>query len=420
MDEYVYEDAPDRSCKKKKKVKTINFGKIATAIGQFQNAGIVLTPPDINQSSYTFSPDSSHNRIVCGLYGLTRVSADLVSQIIANRPYTSVEDFMSKVKTNKTQMLSLIKCGAFDSLYSDRMALLNEYVASIAGTKSKLTLANVPMLINYEVLPDECEPYLKLFSYNKFLRKSLNKDSGIITIPTEKAMEFYCDNFDVDKLLDANSIMLKDWEKQYKKKMEPFSAFLKDEGDVLLSELNRKIVKQQFDLDVGGNISHCEMEAMSFYYHEHELAHINRAMYGISRFEDIPEDPQVEYTVHTKDGKEIPLYRLFYIAGTVIDKNKLKNSISLLTPDGVVTVKIWKNQYAKYDKQISIVGDDGKKHVMERSWFKRGTLLYFQGIRRGNSFIPKSYKNSPRKVPIMKIIEVDNDEIAFTDKRFDE
>lgn len=419
-DEYVYEDAPDRSCKKKKKVKTVNFGKIATAIGQFQAVGIALTPPDINQSSYTFSPDNEANTIICGLYGLTRISADYVSQIIANRPYISIEDFMSKVKSNKTQMLSLIKCGAFDSIYPDRMDLLNQYVASIAGTKNKLTLANVPMLISYDVLPEECEPYVKLYSYNKFLRKNLDKDTGIITIPTQKAADFYCENFDVDKLLNANSITLKNWEKQYKKSMEPFTAFIKSEEDFLLSELNRKIVKQQYDLDVGGNISHGEMEAMSFYYHEHELANINRYHYNISRFEDIPEEPQVEHIITTKDGKEIPIYRLFYLAGTVIDKNKIKNSISLLTTDGVVTVKIWKNQYAKYDKQISVVGDDGKKHVMEKSWFKRGTLLYFQGIRRGNSFIPKAYKNSPQRVPIMKILEVNGEDFTFTNKRFDE
>ena len=99
----------------------------------------------------------------------------------------------------------------------------------------------------------------------------------------------------------------------------------------------------------------------------------------------------------------------------------MKNSITLLTPDGVVIVKIWKNQYAKYDKQISIIGDDGKKKIMERSWFKRGTLLFLQGIRRGNSFIPKAYKGSPYRVPIMKILEVNDDgTMVFTNKRFDE
>jgi DNA polymerase-3 subunit alpha len=98
----------------------------------------------------------------------------------------------------------------------------------------------------------------------------------------------------------------------------------------------------------------------------------------------------------------------------------MKNSISLLTPSGVVNVKIWKNQFAKYDKQISEIQQDGKKKVREKSWFSRGNLLYLQGVRRGDAFIPKAYKNSEHKIPIMKIISVEGDKIIFTDKRYDE
>ena len=97
-----------------------------------------------------------------------------------------------------------------------------------------------------------------------------------------------------------------------------------------------------------------------------------------------------------------------------------KNSVTLLTPTGVVTVKIWKNQFAKYDKQISEIQQDGKKKVREKSWFSRGNLLYLQGVRRGDAFIPKAYKNSEHKIPIMKIISVEGDKIIFTDKRYDE
>ena len=40
--------------------------------------------------------------------------------------------------------------------------------------------------------------------------------------------------------------------------------------------------------------------------------------------------------------------------------------VSLLTPTGVVTVKVWKNQFTAWDKQISERGADGKKHVIEK------------------------------------------------------
>ena len=61
-----------------------------------------------------------------------------------------------------------------------------------------------------------------------------------------------------------------------------------------------------------------------------------------------------------------------------------------------------------------------KKKVKEKSWFGRGNLLYLQGIRRGDAFIPKAYKGSMHKIPIMKIITVNDDKIIFTDKRYDE
>ena len=419
-EEYDYEDLPDRSAKKKKKVKSVDFGKIAAAIGKFQQEGITILPPDINKSEYSFTPIVEENAIASGLRGLTRISADLVKTIITNRPYVSIDDFMEKVKVNKLQMLTLIKCGSFDTLYPDRMGLLNQYLGKIAGTKNNLTLANVPMLIKYDVFPDGCEEYIELYHFNKFIRKFLNKETGIISLP-EKALNHFCECYDIDLLIDGNTLRLKDWEKLYKKQIAPLTDFIKENKDCLLEDLNRKIVEEMCEINISGNISHCEMEAMSFYYHDHELANLNRNLYNLENFQNISENPEVDRILNTKDGKEITLYKLHYIAGTVLDKNKMKNSITLLTPDGVVIVKIWKNQYAKYDKQISIIGDDGKKKIMERSWFKRGTLLFLQGIRRGDSFIPKAYKGSPYRVPIMKILEVNDDgTMVFTNKRFDE
>ena len=95
--------------KKKKKVSSVNYGKIATAIGKMRMSGIIVQPPDINKSTYTFSPDAELNIIRYGMSGITRVSSELVQTIITNRPYKSMEDFLNKVKVNKTQMINLIK-----------------------------------------------------------------------------------------------------------------------------------------------------------------------------------------------------------------------------------------------------------------------------------------------------------------------
>ena len=79
---------------KKKKQKTTNYGKIATAIGKMRSAGINITLPNINDSAYTFYPDAKNNRILYGLRGMTNVGDDLVNTIIQNRPYVSIKDLL--------------------------------------------------------------------------------------------------------------------------------------------------------------------------------------------------------------------------------------------------------------------------------------------------------------------------------------
>ena len=112
--------------------------------------------------------------------------------------------------------------------------------------------------------------------------------------------------------------------------------------------------------------------------------------------------------------KEIPLYKLHKIAGTVLDKNKAKNTVTILTKSGVVPVKVWQNQFVKYDKQISKLGADGKKHVIEKSFFSRGNKVMFIGIRRDNMFIPKIYKSSGYESPIALITDIsENGNLKF-------
>ena len=147
------------------------------------------------------------------------------------------------------------------------------------------------------------------------------------------------------------------------------------------------------------------MDSISFYYHNHELGFTTM---NLANFFELPEEPEIDYTFTAKSGQEVKVFKLSLIAGTVIDKNKLKNTITLLTPEGVVTVKIYKNQYSLFDKQLSERGEDGKKHVVEKSWFSRGNLLLIQGIRRGDNFIPKKTRSSIYPV-ISKITEIRDD-----------
>ena len=401
---YEYIDSPDRKTKVKRAKKATNYGKIATAIGKFRAIGINILPPDINKSSYTFAPDVETNSITYGLKGIAGVSEDLIKDIINNRPFTSFDDFNNRVKTNKRQMPNLIKSGIFDNIENcSREELMKKYILSVCDQKQRLTLQNMAMLINYDMIPDEMALYAKMFSFNKFLKK--NKNGNYYMLNGTPAVSFITNHFGDDAIIEGNKILQKDWDAMYKKGMEPMRIYLKENGKEMLEKLNNKLFTEEYKKYGDGNISKWEMDSISFYYHDHELKNIN---FDIDNFFELPEEPILERTFTTKNGQEIKIFKLSLIAGTVVEKNKLKNTISLLTPTGVVNVKIYKNQYSLFDKQISVKGEDGHKKVIEKSWFSKGTLLLLQGFRRGNDYVLKKYKDSIYPV-VSKITSVGED-----------
>lgn len=93
--------------------------------------------------------------------------------------------------------------------------------------------------------------------------------------------------------------------------------------------------------------------------------------------------------------------------GTVLDKDKAKKMVTLLTKSGVVTVKIFGQVFTHYDKQLSERGADGKKHVIEKSWLSRGNKIIVTGIRREDSFIAKKYARTPYHL-VELITEIDD------------
>ena len=392
---------------KKKKTKVVNYGKIATAIGTFQNNGIKILPPDVNQSTFTFSPDEKNNSIIYGLRGITRISSDLIKQIIKNRPYESLQDFLNKNNVNKLQILNLIKSGAFDNIEGiAREQIMHNYLDSITEKKQRLTLQNMQMLIDKDLIPDDMIFYKKLFLFNKYLKTCKKLNTYILN---DSAINFISNNFSADIIDNGEYIMQRTWDNVYKKAMEPIKLYLKENMDTILKELNNKLYNELVVKYANGDISSWEMESLSFYYHPHEL---NAFKNDYDDFYMLPEEPIIDTSFTGKDGQEIKIYKLNHIIGTVIDKDKIRNTVTLLTPTGVVNVKIYKNQFALYDKQLSMRDTDGIKHIIEASWFKRGTLLMIQGIKRGQDFVPKKYKTSLYPV-ISKIVEINNDGLKF-------
>lgn len=384
-----------------------------------QHAGISVSPPDINKSSFTFIPDVDTDTIIYGIKGINRIGNELVNEIISKRPYNSITDFLLKVKVNKPQMVSLIKSGAFDKFGNSREEVMNQYIDLITDKKQRLTLQNMKMLIDHNLIPKELSFEIKVYNFNKYLKKNKKEDNYFLDYI---AYKFYETNFDMDFLWYEGDICLisqKDWDKIYKKQMDSVREYIKENTKELLYRLNSQLFKENWDKYCGGSLSKWEMDSISFYYHEHELANVDENKYDICDFTELSEDPEVDKIIYM-NGREVPLFKLRRIAGTVLDKNKTKNSITLLTNYGVVNVKIYQAQFAKYDKQISQKRPDGTKKIIERSWLSRGNKLLLTGIRRGDQWITKIYKNSIYQHPIQLITKIyDNGDIDIQDTRIE-
>lgn len=374
---------------------------MAIAIGDIQNRGVKISLVDINRSSFGFKPDIENNQIIFGLKGVNGISNDdLVNEIIKNRPYVSIEDLLTKVKLNKKAILNLIKAGAFDNLYKDktRTDIMIDFIHMISNEKKRLTLQNFNGLIEANLVPEDLAFVIRVYKYTKILKKYF-KDGDDFILNNEQTLSFFEENFDTSLLDTKNGnyvINQKVYDKAiYQKQMDIARAWLKAHHDEVLKTYNDMLFKEEWDKYCGdGNISGWEMDSISFYYHDHELKNVNRGLYGISNFSELPENPVIDY-VFTKAGKEIPIYKLTHIIGTVISKNKTKGTINLLTTDGVVLVRFRKEMFAAFDKQLSEKREDGTKKIVEKSWFNKGNKLMITGFRREDQFAPKRYAKTP-------------------------
>ena len=179
--------------------------------------------------------------------------------------------------------------------------------------------------------------------------------------------------------------------------MDIIRPFIQNNNEELLNSINNKLRNDLWDKYCEGNISKWEMDSISCYIHEHELKNVRYSIYGFASYPNLSQEPTVNYEFTSKQtGQKIPLFKIYRIIGTVLDKDKAKKTVNILTPEGaVVPVKIFGDAFTHYDKQISEKGADGKKHVVEKSWLSRGNKIIVTGIRREDNFIAKKYKNTP-------------------------
>ncbi len=111
---------------------TGNSYKINKYIRVFGKYGIYLLPPDINKSCAQFAVEGRNVRFA--LSALKNVGIQFPHDVEAEREhggvFKSFSDFvvrMSAYDTNRRTIETLIKCGAFDSLYPNRKALVTSF-----------------------------------------------------------------------------------------------------------------------------------------------------------------------------------------------------------------------------------------------------------------------------------------------------
>lgn len=401
-----------------------NYGKIAKAVGNIMSRGINLSLVDINKSQYMFEPDEESDRIIYGLKALNGVGGDVIQNIIENRPYNNLEDFIEKTSVTRTAIISLIKAGAFDS-FGERKDIMKEYLWKICEPKKRLTMQNFNGLMEKDLIPEELNFQKRLFRFNKIWKKNCKIDDVLI-LAADNYYNFYEEFFDMDLLEPyGEKLGIKEpvWKKIYTKNMEPAKKYIKDHQEELLKKLNNSLFDEIWYKYADGSYSKWEMDSLGMYYHSHELNKVTKEYYDIVDYESLPESPLVEYTF-SRNGINIPIFKTNRIIGTVIDKDDMHSSVAILTPRGtVVTVKMNRDYFAKYNRRLQDINENGDKKVVEQGWFKRGTLVMLNGIRRGDLFMTKTYAKDKKagKHQLYKITEVREDgTIDFTNKRYGE
>lgn len=424
-----------------------NYGKIAKAIGDIQKANVKVSLVDINNSDYNFKPDVKNQQIIFGMNAISGVGNNLVKAIIDNRPYTSLNDFIEKINAYKSQssdnkfgntaIIALIKAGAFDEIeHKDRVEIMKEYIKSISNPLKSLSMDNIVDLYNLDLLTKEQKAYeYRLYKFKKyvlskqFFVKQVGKsaNTGYYYLEPKYAEPFFFEHFacnmQEDKDYEYNEegkVIVKrgSLEREFNKLMQDFKETILSSKENL-DAINYQRFQEVWDNVASGTISKWEMDSLSFYYHKHELADIDFERYNISNFEELSLTPEVVEYRKYKD-REIPRFALTRICGTVLDKDKNKHIVTVLTPTGVVLVKFYKGQFNFYDRQISEVDENGKKTVLERSWFTRGNKVLITGCRREDMFIPKKYKDSVYRHSLQLITGIEGKELKLQSNRIGE
>lgn len=412
---------------------TTNYGKVSTAIGAMQKDNITITPPLINQADNRFKPDADNNRIIYGFQAARGLGSKVINEILAKRPYKSFADFLAKVDRSiatDSKIVQLIKAGAFDE-FDDKQAIMNEFLNTLLKPVEKLGLGQLNNAKEMNIINEKSPVFLNarmpayknyIFSDNFLYKEVVLEDKKIpksgfhdrLFKLDAQAQEFFKEHYSEDSVEDcvgdtyiiSEKKFLKEWRTRY---IGPLVEWMNTPE--VIEEYNKGLYQQLVDQYVKTNALHWEVEALGYYPKEHELNYVNLSEYGVVDYFSIPDQPE-PYSyyprwVKDENGKSVqrffPRYTISRIGGTVVDFDSMRNTVSLLTPTGVVQVKFNIGQYQFYNRRLSTQDEKGKKTVIDENWFKRNTVLLVAGYKQGDYFRAHRYSDSIYQHTVTKV-----------------
>lgn len=416
---------------------TTNYGKIAVAIASIRQQGVNVTLPLINTAQFGFEIDDVNDRIIFGLKGIHGIGTKEVMAIMENRPFTSMDDFITRMCDTKiiqfSKMLQLIKGGCFTELHSPDRRKTMDYFLRKSKFKpvTKLSMAQFNTMQELGIIPHELSMSVRMVNFKKYVLqnstvyekhidpyKPLPKKGyhDLYLELDDNSQPFFAEYLSENSVVDVNVNHYVISEKIFCKEVERHIKPLKDwfVTDEAIAAYNDAVYSQIWNENASGSIPQWSMSALSYYSDKHELSDIKESLYGIVNFFTLPEKP-VPYDYYTVyiggEQKTLPRYNISRIAGTVLNADNNHHMVTLSTVYGVVKVKFSKERYAFYNKQISAVLDanSDKKTVLERSWLRRGSKLIIAGIRREDTFTPMVYQDTIYKQIVNLIKEVNSD-----------
>lgn len=177
-----------------------DYGAINKYILDAKSFGVSILPPHINKSEVNFSVND--NAIIFGLSAINGIGDKFANEIVEERSsggkFTNLNNFNARVSTNKSQIIALIKSGAFPC--NDREKMLKRYFKSLIPHKEYTPVTTLPKLsvlnemgIDTNLIKTK-EERLSKYNIRKKVMFEIEQEKK-----EQKAFDTYMDKYNKDK-----------------------------------------------------------------------------------------------------------------------------------------------------------------------------------------------------------------------------